>query len=712
VSLSRVLVRCDGAVAPAALAGQAWTGEATITTHGPTPDLNLRVQSLARILRSPVGRRAADLVRIATYAYSADQLISRGGTRDAHAAKWRRHLALCILVNDPAYWSDPDVQQRLVATLQFLTEDHWEFAFSQADPEQGQLPLDTEAHQLHEEPGSVVLFSGGADSLGVLLETAARGERPLAVGHWPVAAHQHRQQRLLSRAQGCFPVWSFPPLGFVIHGQGAEPAERTQRTRAFLYASLGAAVASELGVEQVYLADNGPVSLNLPINAQLVGALASRSTHPKFLAAFNHLADGMFEAPVRVTNPLWNRTRAEGLAILQRLGCEPLLQATLSCSQWSRLPAAKPQCGTCSQCVDRRFATVAAGLEPYDRSERYVVDIFHDALKSGPKRTVAESYVRFAQDIYQRGDDELVSMFPQLVDGVLPDDPDAEGTLQTLIDLLKRHAETTIRVLEDVVRRDIPSLVSRGLPPTCLLRLAVGPGTSELAGAGLATEAPATTETETGGQSVPVAERAEPRMAAANVFARVGDVWNVTYRGKTVHLKHEGGLSRIAGMLAEPGREFTAAELIAATESVAPGMLMSTGRAETEGLHPVDFGSYETLISNEDRRKWKEEASRLFREAEAARDAGDQERAAAAEEDMHGVLEHLKATTGLGGKLRKMETEATTKHNSMNAALRRALKKIDSAHRDLAHHLRTSLQRQGRFSYAPDSPIEWDVRLH
>jgi len=340
----RVLVQCDGAPAPVAWGGVAWTDRRSITSGEGGADLDLHLQSLAGRVLTQVGPRAADLVRIAAHAYRADQMVSRGEPDDASGSRWRRHLALCIPVNEPAYWSDAVVSDVLAAVLRFATDDTWEFAFTTATPRVGQVPLDVQEQELLGEPGSVVLLSGGADSLCVLLEAAANGERPVAVGHWSTPAHRARQQNLLDAARGR-QAWQYPHIGFRIHRQGAAAADNSQRTRGFLFAALGAAVASEIGVTRVYLGDNGPVSLNLPINDQLVGALASRSTHPAFLARVNRLLTGMFASPVEVSNPLAHRTRAETLRVLKATRCEDLLSLTLSCSKWRNLPAATPTAG-------------------------------------------------------------------------------------------------------------------------------------------------------------------------------------------------------------------------------------------------------------------------------------------------------------------------------------------------------------------------------
>ena len=700
VATTRVLVRCDGAEAPGWLAGLPWTRSLDIGSHGPKADLNLRVEDLAGVLGAEVGDRARDLVRIAAYAYQADRLVSRGGDRDADAAKWRRHLGLCVPVADPEYWSDPAVTDRLVATLQFLTDDRWDFAFGLGKPEQRQVQLLRGARLLHREPGAVVLFSGGADSLGVLLEAALRGERPLAVGHWSAPPHEARQRALLDRLRERISTWAFPPLGLRIHGVNTEPAERTQRTRAFLYAALGAAVASEVGVERVYLGDNGPVSLNLPISAQLVGALASRVTHPKFLAGFNHLLQGMFPAAVRIENPLWTRIRAEVLAVLKDAGCADVLQETLSCSRWSRLPGATPQCGTCSQCVDRRFAAITAGLEVHDRPERYVRDVFLHDLPEGHDRTTAESYVRFAQDVHSRSDEELLVAYPQLFDGVLPEDPDAAGTLATLVDLLRRHARATIRVLETMTRKEAAALAEGRLPGTCLLRLAlaapgVGPVVAAAPGRNL-----------TPGRLAPE----KPVGSAENVFAFDGQVWQLTYRGHTHHMEHGDGLTRIACLLREPRREFSAAELMAAAHPTS-GHREDEADAQREGLWEERYAGGGTLV-DEDTDAFVERNIRLLeQEATRARDGGQAERAVELEEEIAETRRYLKVTKGLQGKPRPFPENRSRKHDTVSKSIRRTLPRIHAAHPSLGEHLSLTISTSSPFAYHPEGKVTWRVHL-
>jgi hypothetical protein len=56
-------------------------------------------------------------------------------------------------------------------------------------------------------------------------------------------------------------------------------------------------------------------------------------------------------------------------------------------------------CGECSQCIDRRFAILAAGQEHEDPAEAYKTDLFLGERGPGPDRELALAYVRTALNI-------------------------------------------------------------------------------------------------------------------------------------------------------------------------------------------------------------------------------------------------------------------------------------------------------------------------
>ena len=265
-SVTRALFRCDGAAVPVALERGDWDVDLPLRAEGDDPDLNLRVEGLAGKVLGATDARAVDLIRIDAYAYAADQAVSRGGL-DVHRERWRRRLTLCVGVADPAFWSAPAVATALAEALGFGTEDAWSFAFDRLPPHGGQLRMDLDDRPLLGEPDSVVLVSGGTDSLCALVEAVAeRGARPVVVSHRPAPPVDAVQKTLLAAVRARFPAWQFPHLSFRIHRRGGNAADTSQRARGFLFAALGAAVAGQVGLGPVLLPDNAYVSANPPIN--------------------------------------------------------------------------------------------------------------------------------------------------------------------------------------------------------------------------------------------------------------------------------------------------------------------------------------------------------------------------------------------------------------------------------------------------------------
>ena len=67
----------------------------------------------------------------------------------------------------------------------------------------------------------------------------------------------------------------------------------------------------------------------------------------------------IFNESISISNPLHLKTKAEAIHTLKKENCSELFQNTVSCVH-TRQPKITPHCGTCSQCVDRRFAGIHA----------------------------------------------------------------------------------------------------------------------------------------------------------------------------------------------------------------------------------------------------------------------------------------------------------------------------------------------------------------
>jgi hypothetical protein len=135
-------------------------------------------------------------------------------------------------------------------------------------------------------------------------------------------------------------------------------------------------------------------------------------------------------------------------------------------------------CGRCSQCLDRRFSALAAGLGEDDPSEMYEVDLLTGERENELDRTMAESYVRHALELNDLTDRSFMSRFggeAARVVACVPRMPAGE-VAHAMLDLHHRHAVAVRSVLEDGFRQHARALAGQTLPSSCILRLVAGPG--------------------------------------------------------------------------------------------------------------------------------------------------------------------------------------------------------------------------------------------
>lgn len=708
---SHVVFQCDDAPLPDHIASIEQSTVHQIRAHGPEATVHLRIEDLYRLVLAEVSGRHADLVRIAAYVYRADLAVSRGGARDSDAWRWSRHLTLCIPVADPPFWNRDEVRAALSSTLIFLTGDRWDFWFSQADAALHQITLELATPDLYEHPGVVTLFSGGLDSLCTLVESAMKGERPVPLGHWPSARHERRQKRLVEALKQHNPAWSLPLLGAHVVRRGQAPVESTQRSRGFLYGCLASAVAAEIGAPKVYLSDNGPISLNLPINDQLVGTLASRATHPKFLDRLNGLMTLVLRQPVTISNPLQYRTRPEALGILRQAKAEHLIGLTLSCSNGARLPAATPHCGGCSQCIDRRFATIAATMDAYDPADRYQQDVFLDILDPWDRATTAYSYARFARIVSLLDEDSLFRRFMELLDIPSSADMTTDEAVREALDVVKRHATTVLGVIESQTAKHLSQLVSGQIPAASLIGKVMG----EQAGRRVADRRPQAIAPKASNLA-PATIVSSPNGAVHNddtnhsaIFAWQGKGWRVSFAGTETTLNRSVGTERLAKLLRVPGREFTAEELD--TPADRSGRAESLPELALSGFHLETAGRSDPMIDDKTVKQCRQAIVENEAQRQVAIDEGDPERAAELAEESEVIRNYLKSATGLAGKIRDQPGPALNRYRAVQTSIKRSMDVIHQHHRALGRHLTQSLILTGRFSYAPAEPVSWIVEI-
>lgn len=461
-----------------------------LRTFGPRANIDVSVSDISKRMLTDVPPLLTDLIEVASLVFAADQATSRGTN---HAEKigsdWRRTFHFVVPVRCPAQWSREPVKQALASALEFLSEDQYEFSFERLlDPPPAERYMDlSDAGGTAFEADAVAMLSGGLDSLaGAALDLIERGQRLALVSHVSATKLSGRQRDLVralsARCAGAGGRAFHVPV--LVWKRGDMAKEHTQRTRSFLFAALGSVVARLFKTRELKFFENGVTSFNLPISAQAVGSRASRTTHPKSLSLLASFIGELLDEPFVVRNPFIWKTKADVVQVIVDQGCGDLIQRTVSCSRVRAMKMSEPHCGTCSQCIDRRFGILGADAAQYDPANGYCVELFTGARNEGVDRTMAESYVALANEVANTADDELIRRFPQLSRSLLYLGEGADQSALKACVLFHRHAETVCQVVDAAIGEHAAALRAHKLPPTSLLSLVVGTGLSETPRAG------------------------------------------------------------------------------------------------------------------------------------------------------------------------------------------------------------------------------------
>ena len=513
--------------------------------------IELKMEDLHENLYKAVPAEFRDLLEIAAYVYCADQATGRGGKNvDGFGDAWRRHFVFTIPVRKPGFWNKAEVKDVLRGTLEFLSEDRFDFEFmagKQAPKMQEYFP-----NLLKGGPGDgvegVVLFSGGLDSLaGAIEEAVAEKRRVLLVTHKPTDKLNgvHANLRALLAAKG----GKFAPTHLYVRINKDSDLNRnyTQRTRSFLYAAVGATVARMQGLDLLRFYENGVVTMNLPVCAQVVGSRATRTTHPRVLAGFATLFSLVAGRSFRVENPFVWETKADVIKRIVRHGCGELIGASVSCAHTWTFSHEFPHCGTCSQCIDRRVGIVAAGAESFDPAEKYKSDVFTGGRPNDEDRMMVATYVERANEMAKLGNTaDLIARYPEAVRMLPYMEGKPVAVAAKVLYLHKRHAAEVNGAIERMLAANAKAMREHTLDRDCLLRLTYD------SGGGGVIAAPA---------KQPTAERQEARWEeeseGANVYRlwKGGGWWNLVFQGERDVIEADRGVELIEYLLKHPPDE-------------------------------------------------------------------------------------------------------------------------------------------------------------
>lgn len=308
-----------------------------------------------------------DFVSLALSIAAADLSCIRSNSVDG----WTRVIDLDVHLYDTAPW----LQQKkpLEEMLRYLTGDFWTVSFL---PGGEPPPESTDA--ITYDADCVSLLSGGVDSIVGAIDLTDDGRRPLFVSQIAKGDKETQNKFALALdAKKRHFQWNHR-IKPVRH------TERSTRGRSivfFAFAALASSViAASIGRKvEIFVPENGFISLNVPLTTGRFGSFSTKTTHPVFLSRLQSIWDSV-GINAELLSPYRYDTKGELLA-----NCKDqalllnLVGDSTSCGRYGHY--GYTHCGRCVPCLVRRASFIRANLN--DTTPRYY---FNNLKNSGREK--------------------------------------------------------------------------------------------------------------------------------------------------------------------------------------------------------------------------------------------------------------------------------------------------------------------------------------
>ena len=289
--------------------------------------------------------RSWDFLTLALAVNAADHAVERSASADG----WTRIIELEVVLYEPEPFEElaEDIQQ----ALRFLTGDFWQISFLE-----GGYPPPLPKHRVVHDADCISLLSGGLDSLIGALDLTSVGRLPIFVSH--IAKGDSDTQVLYAQTLGGGDrhlqwnqnIWLKPQR----EGEGST---RGRSIVFFAFAALAAdshANGTGNATVDVFVPENGLISLNVPLNAGRVGSLSTKTTHPVFMRRLQAIWSQL-GIPAILHLPYVAMTKGEMMSqCLDRPRLAALAGRSTSCGRYAVYGL--KHCGRCVPCLVRRSA--------------------------------------------------------------------------------------------------------------------------------------------------------------------------------------------------------------------------------------------------------------------------------------------------------------------------------------------------------------------
>jgi hypothetical protein len=291
---------------------------------------------------------AFDFTIIALSVAAADKAVLRRISPDG----WTRIIELTIFLHEADRWNT--VKEKIALMLRFLTGDFWSLNIL---PIKNSL-IPNQRYPLRKKD-CICLLSGGVDSLVGAIDLSASKRNPLFVSQI-VRGDAGNQREFAGRlGEDNLCQWSCS-----IQKDGtSENSTRARSIVFFAYALLASCgiAPNNNGRKEVFVPENGFISLNIPLGANRIGSLSTKTTHPIYMAALQEIWNYV---GIDADLILPYKYKTKGEVLIDCKNQEVLLNMiynSTSCGKFHR--HGYKHCGVCVPCLVRRAAFMKAGID-------------------------------------------------------------------------------------------------------------------------------------------------------------------------------------------------------------------------------------------------------------------------------------------------------------------------------------------------------------
>jgi 7-cyano-7-deazaguanine synthase in queuosine biosynthesis len=339
----------------------------------------VRDEEILGLFGSEINSLHLDWIDIAIAVYVADRLSLR--EIEKYRNNWKRTFNLKIAVRNLETWLSQDVQAELKNVLNFYTDDDWEFEFVKLETDERMKAINNKLPLPPNEKPRVALFSGGLDSFaGAVQELFSDKESSFIFVSGRTNSRQEYLQKqqikeLREKYKNQEIIHHIIDFGFNWNGLPHPKEENSQRTRGFVFTTLGVVTALNAGINTLEIYENGIGAINLPYDKSQVGTMNSRGVNPLSLLRMERFIQTLTKQKFQIENLYLFETKGKMCRHQSVKGLADAISLTFSCDGFPVHTAGKSQCGVCTSCLLRRLSVEVADLNDFDDGENYLTDL-------------------------------------------------------------------------------------------------------------------------------------------------------------------------------------------------------------------------------------------------------------------------------------------------------------------------------------------------